>query len=99
MSSGMSALPLVVAWGGVISKVLVVGIAGGVVAAFQALRKRRDLASVREDIHRLALSIDEPREGPIAIRGSYHTRGDERGLKCSGEWVVLEGDVCIARSR
>ena len=93
----MSALPVIVEWGGVISKILVVGIAGGAVAAFQAVRKWRDLGPVREDIHRMALSIDEPREGPIAIRGCYRTNGDERHLECSGEGIVLEGDVGIVR--
>jgi len=93
----MSALPILVEWGNVISKLVVVGAAGLALLGFRALRNHRDVRPARADAHRMGLSIDEPREGAIAVRGTYHTANDERWLDCGGQHVLLAADVAILR--
>jgi hypothetical protein len=94
----MSALPVLVAWGAVISKLVVVGIPTGTLAAWHAIRRARDLKPARADVARMGLAINEPREGPIAVRGTYRREaGAEPWLDCSGQRVVLDGAVVIVR--
>ena len=96
--SAMSSLPALVVWGAVISKAIVVGIPAAAAALVYRVRRRRDLARALTDVDRLGLGIDAPREGPIAVLGSYHcTPGTEAWLDCDGERVTLDGDVSIVR--
>jgi hypothetical protein len=93
----VSALPLLVEWGNVISKLVVGGLAVGAVLGYRALRNHRDVKAARADAGRMSLSVDEPREGPIAVAGTYRAKGDERWLDCSGQRVVLVGELAIVR--
>jgi hypothetical protein len=90
----MSALPVLVAWGSVISKLVVAALAGGAVLGYRALRNRRDVRAALGDARRMTLSVDEPREGPIAVAGIYHADG---WLDCGGQRVVLVGELSIVR--
>lgn len=89
----MSALPILVEWGHVISKVIVGGAAGLALLGYRAWRNHRDVKAARADAQRMGLSPEPPREGPIAVRGTF--QGDH--LDCGGERVELAGPRTIVR--
>ncbi len=93
----MSTLPLLVEWGHVISKIVVGGLAGLALLGYRSLRNRADVKPALEDAQRMGLSIDEPREGPIAVRGTYRREDGEQWLECSGQRVALASDISIVR--
>jgi hypothetical protein len=93
----VSALPFLVEWGNVISKLVVGGVAGLGLFGYRALRNHRDVKAARADARSMCLSVVEPREGPIAVAGIYHAKGDEHWLDCSAQRVTLVGDLAIVR--
>jgi hypothetical protein len=81
----------------------VIGYAGIGVIAFMALgviqlfRRRRDLKRARTAVRLVTYSICEPRNGPVAVSGTYHESLDQRWIACKAHRVVLEGEIAIER--
>lgn len=63
----------------------------------QLIRRRRDLERARIAVRLVTYSICEPRQGPVAVTGTYHESQSERWIQCKLQRVTLEGGVEVVR--
>ncbi len=63
----------------------------------QLFRRRRDLERARVAVRLVTYSICEPRQGPVAVTGTYHESQSERWIECKLQRVSLEGGVEVVR--
>ena len=63
----------------------------------QLIRRRRDLERARVAVRLVTYSICEPRQGPVAVTGTYRESTSERWIECKAQHVTLEGGVDIVR--
>jgi hypothetical protein len=86
-----------VEYGEVIGYVVVGVIALIVLAVFQLIRRRRDLDRARTAVRLVTYSICEPRQGPVAVTGTYRETARERSIECKLQRVTIEGGIDVVR--
>lgn len=79
-----------VEFGDVIGYVVVGLIALILLGVIQLIRRRRDVQKARTAVRLVTYSICEPRQGPVAVSGTYHDAKDERWIQCGAQRVSLE---------
>ena len=63
----------------------------------QLIRRRRDLKRARIAVRLVMYSICEPRQGPVAVTGTYRESQSERWIECKAQRVSVEGGVDVVR--
>ncbi len=65
--------------------------------AIQLIRRRRDLSRARVAVRLVTYSICEPRQGPVAVTGTYRESSSARWIECKAQRVSLDGGVEVVR--
>jgi len=86
-----------VQYGDVIGYAVVGLIALIALGVIQLIRRRRDLGRARTAVRLVTYSICEPRQGPVAVSGTYRESQSESWIECRGQRVSLEGGVDVVR--
>jgi hypothetical protein len=86
-----------VRYGDVIGYAVVGVIALIALGVIQLIRRRRDVGRARVAVRLVTYSICEPRQGPVAVTGTYHESPRERWIDCRGQRVSLEGGIDVVR--
>lgn len=68
-----------------------------VLGIVQLIRRRRDLERARVAVRLVTYSICEPRQGPVAVTGTYRESLSDRWIECKAQRVSLEGGVDVVR--
>jgi hypothetical protein len=84
-------------YGEVIGYAVVGSIALLALGVIQLIRRRRDLKRARIAVRLVTYSICEPRQGPVAVTGTYHESPTERWIDCKAQRISLEGGVDVVR--
>ncbi|HEX5062981.1 MAG TPA: hypothetical protein VFV99_26585 [Kofleriaceae bacterium] len=84
-----------VQYGDVIGYAVVGVIALIALGVIQLFRRRGDLKRARTAVRLVTYSICEPRQGPVAISGTYRETQSESWIECRGQRVSLEGGVDV----
>jgi hypothetical protein len=84
-------------YGDVIGYAVVGLIALLALGVIQLIRRRRDLERARVAVRLVTYSICEPRQGPVAVTGTYRETMSERWIECRAQHVSLEGGVDVVR--
>lgn len=84
-------------YGDVIGYVVVGLIAVLALGVVQLLRRRRDLGRARVAVRLVTYSICEPRQGPVAVTGTYRESQSERWIDAKGQRVSFDGNIDVVR--
>lgn len=84
-------------YGDVIGYAVVGLIAFAVLGIVHVIRRRRDLERARTAVRLVTYSICEPRQGPVAVTGTYHETQGECWIECKAQHVSLEGGIEVVR--
>lgn len=90
-------LEYLVQYGEVIGYAAVGVIALATLGIIQLMRRRADIKRARIAVRLASYSISEPRQGPVAVTGSFRQSQDERWVECKNQRVVLDGPVEVQR--
>ncbi|HSD86718.1 MAG TPA: hypothetical protein VLB44_04360 [Kofleriaceae bacterium] len=82
-------------YGDVIGYAAVGAIALIALGVIQWIRRRRDLKRARIAVRLVTYSICEPRNGPVAVTGTYREAKSGRWLECKTQRVSLDGGVDV----
>lgn len=86
-----------VQYGDVIGYAIVGVLALVALGVIQLIRRRRDLERARVAVRLVTYSICEPRQGPVAVTGTFRESARERWLECKGQRVSLEAGIDVVR--
>ncbi len=84
-------------YGDVIGYAIVGAIALIALGIVQLIRRRRDLKRARVAVRLVTYSICEPRQGPVAVTGTYRESKSQRWIECKAQRVSLEGGIDVVR--
>jgi hypothetical protein len=93
----VTATEYLVEYGEAIGYALVGLLALIVLGVVQLIRRRRDLERARVAVRLVTYSICEPREGPVAVTGTYRESPRERWIECKAQRVSLADGVDVVR--
>jgi len=65
-------------------------------AIIHLFRRRGDRKAAMTAVRLAGLSINEPRQGPVAVSGIYRESATDRSIDCNGQRVTFNGNVEIA---
>jgi len=60
------------------------------------VRRRSDLKKARTAVRLASLSLNEPRQGPVAISSTYRESKTDRWLDWNGQRIAIEGAIEVA---
>lgn len=86
-------------YGDVIGYVVVGVLALIVLGIIQLIRRRRDREKARTAVRLVTYSICEPRQGPVAVSGTYNESQSEQWLDCKGQRVALDSVDVVRGTR